>query len=199
MARVTYTDDEQREELWDIVTGLRQPAQGRVVLGEEDVYALPPLPRLALFRRIGVVPHDGGLISNLKVWENLALPGCYHDALPIAALEQPVAHWLGQFGLDERDMRELMRRLPEQLSASERAIVGLVRALLREPDIIVCSAPFSGVERDVAGRLLKAMLRYQRAQARRSVLYLLPDEAFSERVPVDVTQLLRTRADGDLA
>lgn len=192
VVRVMYAIAEQRDAFWDIVTGQHAPARGRVSLGGADLYALPLLRRIELFRDIGVMPHDGGLISNLKVWENIVLPARYHDSAPIAELEQPVAGWLRELGLDERAMRELLRRLPEQLHAGERAIVSAVRALLMEPDIMIYSAPFSEIERELAARLLQVMMHYQRARRERVALFLLPDEPFSGRVPADVTLVLES-------
>ena len=190
VARVTYVVQEQCDELWDVLTGLRAPRRGRLRYTGTDVYALPPPRRLETMQHIGVLSSGGGLISNLKVWENVVLPTWYHRDAPLDTLEQPVAALLRELGVDDKDMRELMTRLPEQLHDGERTVVGLVRALLMQPDIMIYSAPFSGMERDMATRLLRVITDYQRGAGQRAALMLLPDEPFSQRVPADVTLTL---------
>jgi phospholipid/cholesterol/gamma-HCH transport system ATP-binding protein len=150
-----------------------------------DLYALGEPQRLRAFQRIGVMSHDGGLISNLRAWENVLLPVWYHRGADTVQLEQPVTALLNELGLDARAMRELMKQLPERLSATERATVAAARALLMEPEIMIYHAPFTGIEREAAARLLRVLMQYQRARPERAAIFLLPDEPFSQRVPAD--------------
>jgi phospholipid/cholesterol/gamma-HCH transport system ATP-binding protein len=187
---VTAAVTEARAELWDVLTGRHAPRRGRLRVHGTDMYALAEAARLRLLARIGVVAPDGGLISNLRAWENLVLPVCYHRGLDTAQLEQPASAWLREYGLDARAMRELMKRLPERLHAAERILVATVRALLMEPDVMIYHAPFTGLEREAAARLLRMLLQYHRARPQRVAVLVLPDEPFTQRVPADVTLAL---------
>lgn len=192
IARFMCAVQEQREQCWTLLTGSQPPRRGRVRVAGQDLYALRGPERLALFQRVGVVPHDGGLISNLKVWENIVLPVWYHRGTDAAQVETSVVAVFRQFGLGNDSIRGLMQRLPDQLSAVERRWVAAARAMLMEPDIMIFDAPFTGVEREAAARLLRWTVEFHRARAERVSVFLLPDEPISERVPADVTIALET-------
>ena len=187
---ITAAVAEPRAELWDVLTGRRAPRHGRLWVQGADLYALAETERLRLLQRIGVVSHDGGLISNLRVWENVVLPVGYHRGVDALQLEAPATSWLREFGLEPRAMRGLMKQLPEQLHAAERVMVATVRALLMEPDVMIYHAPFTGMEREAAARLLRVLLQYQRARPQRVTVLVLPDEPFTQRVPADVVLAL---------
>ncbi|MDD2700566.1 MAG: hypothetical protein PHH36_04940 [Sideroxydans sp.] len=94
----------------------------------------------ALGAQAGVViaPHNGGLISNLRVWENIILPVQYHGIELSDGLEAHVTTLLDQCGMsDETLMSALMLKLPDQLTLYEKRLVGFVRAMLMEPEFIV--------------------------------------------------------------
>ncbi len=192
IARFMCAVPEQREQLWTLLTGSQPPRRGRVRLAGQDLYALRERERLSLFHRVGAVAHDGGLISNLRVWENIVLPVWYHRGTDASQVEASVLGVFRQFGLDNDSIRGLMQRLPDQLSAVERRWVAVARAMLMEPDIMIYDAPFTGVEREAAARLLRLMVEFHRARTERASVFLLPDEPISERVPADVTIALET-------
>ncbi len=183
---------EQREELWGVMTGASAPQSGRVDLARRDVLALTEQQRLEWLQQVGTVPHDGGLISNLKAWENIVLPVWYHRGTAAAEIEKTVVTIFQTLGLEDEVLRHLMRRLPDQLSVTERRWVAMVRAMIMEPPIMIYDAPFTGVEREAATRMLKVLLEFHRARGDRVSLFLLPDEPFSERVSADIKIALET-------
>ena len=192
IARFQCAVQEPREQLWTLLTGSQPPRRGRVRMVGQDLYALSGPERLALFQRVGVVAQDGGLISNLKIWENIVLPIWYHRGTEASQVEARVIAVFREFGLDDSSIRGLMQRLPDQLSALERRWVACARAMLMEPDIMIYDAPFTGVEREAVARLLRVTVEFHRARADRVSVFLLPDEPISERVPADVTIALET-------
>jgi phospholipid/cholesterol/gamma-HCH transport system ATP-binding protein len=192
LVRVMCAIHEQREELWDLLTAASSPRSGRAALAQRDLSALTKPERFALLQQIGTVVHDGGLISNLKAWENVVLPVWYHRGTEVVEIEKTVVGIFHDLGLDNDVVRDLMRRLPDQLNITERRWVAMARAMVMEPLIMIYDAPFTGVEREVATRMLKVMLEFHRARADRVSLFLLPDEPFSERVPTDITIALES-------
>jgi phospholipid/cholesterol/gamma-HCH transport system ATP-binding protein len=103
-----------------------------------------------------IVPHNGGLISNLRVWENLVLPVQYHGIELAGTLEDSVVRLLGQCGLeDEIAISELLLKLPDQLSLYEKRLVGFVRAMLMGPELIIYDALNEGLSRKELARVVK--------------------------------------------
>jgi hypothetical protein len=67
---------EQGNAFVDALMGLSQPESGCVKLMDQNLYQKSETSRLRLLAEVGHV--GGGLISNLKVWENLVLPASFH-------------------------------------------------------------------------------------------------------------------------
>ena len=80
-----------------------------------------------------VVANNGGLISNLRVWENLALPVQYRNIQLGGKFEENVVNLLEKCGVrDEQSFSALMFKLPDQLSLYEKRLVGFVFTKIRE-------------------------------------------------------------------
>lgn len=74
----TFSTEEEREEFLEIITGIKRPLKGSISIMDRRPEGLSREELLALRRQIGVVFREGGLISNLRAWENLVLPALYH-------------------------------------------------------------------------------------------------------------------------
>lgn len=96
------------------------------------------LQQLSADERVWIVPEDGGLITNIRIWENLLLPVQYHGTMQPDIIAGRVSDLMAQCGLvDEIAVSGLLRKLPEQLSLYERRLVAFVRTLLCSPECIV--------------------------------------------------------------
>jgi ABC-type transporter Mla maintaining outer membrane lipid asymmetry ATPase subunit MlaF len=118
--------------------------------------------RSALLNNLGdqagvvIVPHNGGLISNLRVWENIVLPVQYHGIEVAGRLEDNVAQLLVQCGLeDEAAVSDLLLKLPDHLSLYEKRLVGFVRAMLMSPELIIYDSMNEGLSRKELARVVK--------------------------------------------
>ena len=186
-AKILFDSEDRKNLLFGLLAGLRRPEAGKVLFFGEDVFAHEENERLALFQRIGVVPAHGGLISNLKAWENLLLPAWYHHGLTAEQAERPVAEIFDQLEPGEAGLKQRMGELPGQLSLYDRRVVALARAMLMEPDILIYDFTFTGLERDAAQRLMKLTGEFHGRKAGRVSLYLCPDDAVSARLAADNT------------
>ena len=180
--KILFDSEDRKKILFSLLAGLRRPETGKILFFGEDLFAREEDERLALFQRVGVVPADGGLISNLKAWENLLLPAWYHRGLTAQEAERPVAGIFEQLEPGEAGLKRRMGELPGQLSLYERRVVALARAMLLEPDILIYDFTFAGLERDAAQRLMKLTSEYHDKKAGRVSLYLCPDDAMSARL-----------------
>ncbi len=186
-AKILFDSEDRKNILFGLLAGRQRPEAGKIFFFGEDLFAHAENERLALFRRIGVVPADGGLISNLKAWENLLLPAWYHHGLTAEQAEQPVAEIFEQLEAGEAGLKRRMGELPGQLSLYERRVVALARAMLMEPDILIYDFTFAGLERDAAQRLMNLTGEFHGRKAGRVSLYLCPDDAVSARLAADST------------
>jgi len=130
-----------------LVAGLRQPSEGRLVVGGQPVTR----PRA----NVGLVLQDYGLLPWATVWENVALPmrmGRFYRhkggnpepprpyPRPDISSEQ-VEHWLKRLGI--ADLRD---KYPSQISGGQRQRTAIARSLLQQPSLLLMDEPFSSLD-----------------------------------------------------
>ena len=99
--------------------------------------------------RVGWVAANGGLISNLKVWENISLPLWYHAKRDVVETEKNVEYWLTMLGVDPAACADFMASPPHGIEPWQRKLAGLLRALVQMPSVLAVDA---GVFEDVNTR-----------------------------------------------
>lgn len=127
--------------------------------------------------RVGWVAANGGLISNLKVWENVTLPLWYHAQRDPIETERSVMHWLGVLGLQVEEFAAFMAAPPYSLDSRQRKLAGLLRALVQMPRVLVVDAVlFEDIKTPVAQAWMAALEAY--AAQGRAVL-VMADKAMT--------------------
>lgn len=141
-ARVLELPDEAAKlAAIDLALGERNPEAGDIR------FAGRPLEE-AESGRIGWVGPGGGLISNLKTWENVTLPLWYHGHAPKAGVNASIARWLTALGKEKESWEDFMARPPALLNPLERKLAGLLRGMVQAPLLLVIDADlFAGVDR----------------------------------------------------
>ncbi|MEK7206681.1 MAG: ATP-binding cassette domain-containing protein [Pseudomonadota bacterium] len=190
-AKILSSSADQMSELFAVCSGVRRPDTGHVYMVDNDIYALPPDARIPFFRRIGMVPENGGLISNLKTWENLILPAWYHGTRPPADMESEVLALFREAGCNEEQVQNLMRKRPDELTKYEKRLVAVIRSILMDPDILIYDSLLTGLDREAAGRLLKLVQDFHHKKPGRVSVYLCPEDTAAARIHTDQTVTLK--------
>lgn len=126
----------------------QRPTRGVIRLFGEDAGTLPRGRLPGFRRRIGVVFQDFRLVQHLSAFDNIALP-LRLSGIAESEIEAPVREMLAWVGLSERgDAR------PPTLSGGEQQRVGIARAVIGRPEILVADEPTGNVDPDMAARLL---------------------------------------------
>lgn len=131
-----------KDELLAALHELKPRRGARLVLFGTDVAALAERERLRLMGRVGFVPANGGLMSNLNAWENITLPLAYHAPGKLAAAIGEVRALLEELGGVNDD---LLGKLPEDMTLYERRLCAYVRALLESPELLLAENLFAGL------------------------------------------------------
>jgi ABC-type uncharacterized transport system ATPase subunit len=148
--------------------GERRHNSGPVPLIWQPVSAVRP-------GRVAWVAANGGLISNLKIWENVTLPLWYHDRRDVIETEQRVKHWLGVLGLEQDEFAEFMVAQPYNVEAWQRKLAGLLRALLQKSSVLVVDA---ALFEDVKARLADCwIMALQSCAAEGRAVLMIADKA----------------------
>jgi phospholipid/cholesterol/gamma-HCH transport system ATP-binding protein len=132
------------------VAGDLPPSAGTVeVLGEK--LPLRSVRELfALRKKMGVLLQGNGLLTDLDVFDNVALPARAHTAMSPAQVRELVLDKLGEVGL-----REAWELEPQQLSGGMARRVALARALVLGPPLMLYDEPLTGLDPIACGMILK--------------------------------------------
>ena len=133
------------------------------------------IERLVELPIAAVVPADGGLIGNLRVWENLVLPVAYHGSPRYDELERHAAEILAAFGVSGERFEALCTAHPDHLDRFERRLFAFVRAMLTKPRLMVYDSLFDGLTREETGKVLAFDQAYHNRFPRGTSLHLTAD------------------------
>lgn len=137
--------------LLHMLSGLLTPTEGKVWLGDTDLYALPDA-RLSRLRgeQIGVVPQGRSAVDTLTVLENVLLPGqlCGRPAKQETAL-----YWL-----EALEIGNLADARPAALSGGELRRMAIARVLTQDSQVILADEPTGDLD-DASTRLVLSILQ----------------------------------------
>ncbi|WP_394268800.1 cell division ATP-binding protein FtsE [Qipengyuania sp.] len=127
----------------------QRPSRGAVQMFGSDVITLPRASLPAFRRRMGVVFQDFRLVEHLSAFDNVALP-LRVAGVPEAELAEPVNDMLEWVGLAQRAAAR-----PASLSGGEQQRVGIARAVINRPEILIADEPTGNVDPDMATKLIR--------------------------------------------
>jgi ABC-type transporter Mla maintaining outer membrane lipid asymmetry ATPase subunit MlaF len=130
--------------------GLETPPAGRVLVFETVVHELPGPERLAFRRRVGYLPAGDGLLQNLSLRDNVALPLRFGSDASSAEIDGRVNIMLVAVRL-----AAVADRRPAQANEEERRRAGLARAMAFDPRLLVLEQPFDGITARASAELLE--------------------------------------------
>jgi putative ABC transport system ATP-binding protein len=137
--------------------GLATPSSGQVFLGETAVYDLDREARAALRRTdVGFVFQTFNLIPYLTCLENVALPALLAGRSRAEA-SAAASSVLGRLGMTARS-----RHRPAELSVGERQRVGIGRALVNGPRVLLADEPTGNLDPVTADQVMDLLVELNR-------------------------------------
>ncbi len=124
-----------------MIAGLQRPDAGSILVAGEDITRLREAELQRVRRRLGMLFQDGALLDSMTVLENVGLPLREHRELGEAEIVAAVHERLAAVGLEDVD-----HLLPGELSGGMLRRVALARAIIMDPEIVLCDEPFSGLD-----------------------------------------------------
>ncbi|HTB73283.1 MAG TPA: ATP-binding cassette domain-containing protein, partial [Polyangiaceae bacterium] len=125
-----------------LIIGLERPTSGHIWIDGEDIVDLPERELNRVRRKCGMVYQYAALLDSITVLDNVAFPLVEHTKLSRAEIRQRVVDKLRILELDE----SVLAKFPAELSGGMRKRVGLARALMLDPPIVVYDEPTSGLD-----------------------------------------------------
>ncbi len=128
-----------KSTIFHIITGLKDPSFGKVLINGEDCTNIPIYERATRYK-LGYVPQYGGFIQDLTLLENLKLVGEIHikeKDLRKSKIEKIIS----QFEFDP-----LLKIKAKYLSGGQKKKLVISMALINEPNILLLDEPFAALD-----------------------------------------------------
>jgi phospholipid/cholesterol/gamma-HCH transport system ATP-binding protein len=123
------------------IVGLIQPDSGRILVDGEDITELRETDLDRIKRKFGMVFQGAALFDSLTVFDNIAFPLREKTNLSEEKILEKVKQLLKVLGLGGME-----DKYPAEISGGMRKRVGLARALITEPQIMLYDEPTTGLD-----------------------------------------------------
>ena len=121
--------------------GLLKPDKGKVIVDGEDIVPMGERDLERVRRKFGMVFQGAALFDSMTVYENVSFALREHTGLSEEQIRAKVREKLGIVGL-----RNVEERYPAELSGGMRKRVGLARAIVLDPKIVLYDEPTTGLD-----------------------------------------------------
>jgi phospholipid/cholesterol/gamma-HCH transport system ATP-binding protein len=142
-----------KSTLLKISAGLINPDSGKVFINGMDILNISRPALLQMRRELAFVFQDAALLSNLTVYNNIALPLRYHYNPPEEEVDKKVTEILRTFDLEDEK-----NNLPAQLSMGQRKLASFARGLIMEPNLIFFDEPVAGIDAIAREKMVNKIL-----------------------------------------
>jgi phospholipid/cholesterol/gamma-HCH transport system ATP-binding protein len=167
--------------------GLLKPDAGHIYVDGEDVVPLDDYQLNRVRRKFGMLFQYAALFDSLTVEENVAFPLVEHTTKSKAEVREIVRQRLASVGL-----KNIEKKYPAELSGGMRKRVGLARALVLEPQILLYDEPTTGLD-PVATKNVDDMIRDISKQTGVTSIVISHDMASTFRIADRISMLYEGR------
>ncbi|MGH3435693.1 MAG: ABC transporter ATP-binding protein [Sciscionella sp.] len=165
--------------------GLLKPERGRCVIDGTDIVSCSERKLYELRKLFGVLFQDGALFGSMNLYDNVAFPLREHTKKSESEIRRLVLEKLELVGLAGAE-----RKLPGEISGGMRKRAGLARALVLDPEIILCDEPDSGLD-PVRTAYLSQLLIDLNAQIDATILVVTHNINVARTLPDNLGMLFR--------
>ena len=166
-----------------IVIGLHPPSGGEVVFDGKTISGSPTGVDFAASRRIQMVFQDpySSLDPRVPIGASIAEGLAIHGIGDRASRRQAVGEMLQRVGLPS----QAADRFPHEFSGGQRQRIGIARALILNPDLLICDEPTSALDVSVQAQILN-LLRILRDQFNLTMMFISHNLAVVRHIADDV-------------
>ena len=136
-----------------LVLGLLKPDSGQVLVDGEDVTNYSEVQMMNVRKKIGMIFQEGALFDSLSVYDNVAFK-LHEQGVPEEDVEFEVRRMLRFVNLEHA-----IDKMPAELSGGMRRRVGIARALVGDPKIVMFDEPTAGLDPPTARTICELAMK----------------------------------------
>jgi len=136
-----------------LVLGLLKPDGGQILVDGEDITNYNETQMMRVRKKIGMIFQEGALFDSLSVYENVAFK-LHEQGVPEEEVEAEVRRMLRFVNLEDA-----IEKMPAELSGGMRRRVGIARALVGDPKIVMFDEPTAGLDPPTARTICELAMK----------------------------------------
>jgi len=136
-----------------LVLGLLKPDGGQILVDGEDITDYNETQMMRVRKKIGMIFQEGALFDSLSVYENVAFK-LHEQGVPEEEVEEEVRRMLRFVNLEDA-----IEKMPAELSGGMRRRVGIARALVGDPKIVMFDEPTAGLDPPTARTICELAMK----------------------------------------
>jgi phospholipid/cholesterol/gamma-HCH transport system ATP-binding protein len=137
-----------------LILGLIRPDSGRILIEGRDIDEMAESDLVSIRRSIGMVFQEGALFDSLSVEENVGYRLSEEGQLGETEIHSEVVQLLGFVGLEEA-----IDKMPAELSGGMKRRVGIARALVGTPKVVLYDEPTAGLDPITKRTIVELMIK----------------------------------------
>ena len=154
MVFVTGHSGAGKSTLLRLIALIERPTGGQVIVDNQNTSRVKRRKIPAYRRQIGMVFQDHKLLYDRPVFDNVALP------LIIAGVSRRDAGRRVRAALDQVSLLHKEKKSPETLSAGEQQRVGIARAIVTRPKLLIADEPTGNLDPDLSLEVMRIFRRF---------------------------------------
>ena len=141
-----------------LILGLLKPDSGQILIDGEDITGLSEEEMMPVRQKIGMVFQEGALFDSISVYENVA-----YRLREQNVEEEEIEHEVRRM-LRFVDLEDAIEKMPSELSGGMRRRVGIARALVGDPEIVLYDEPTAGLDPPTARTICELAIKLRDLQ-----------------------------------
>lgn len=145
-----------KSTLLKLICAIERPSDGKILFNGHDITRLPSKDIPFLRRNIGIVFQDHKLLMNRTVFDNVALP------MRVESVSENEIKRRVSAALDKTGLLNKAKSYPMQLSGGEQQRVGIARAVVNKPMLLLADEPTGNLDSQLSRQVFHLFSEFNR-------------------------------------